>query len=260
VLPGGQYQNFPIPNPGSGRCPHKIVTGPDGNLWFQYASGLKIGRLTTAGAYAEFQVPSGIDVHDIAAAVDGNLWVTYSDYVDSCVGRITPTGQVTEFPLPFGSIPRGIVAGPDGAIWFADGYDIGRINPGASTTPSASFFSIAPCRVLDTRNAIGPLGGPALAGGVTRTFEIANHCGIPTTATAISGNITVTRPTTAGYLMLYPSGSTPPLASVINFRAGQTRANNAIFPLGSSGRLDVLCGMAGGNSVDFILDLNGYFQ
>ncbi len=114
--------------------------------------------------------------------------------------------------------------------------------------------------MLDTRNPVGPLGGPALVGGAARTFEIANQCGIPTTATAISANITITRPTIAGYLTLYPSGSTPPLASVINFRPGQTRANNAIVPLGASGRLDVLCGMPGGNSIDFILDLNGYFQ
>jgi streptogramin lyase len=57
VLPGGQYLNFPIPNPVSGLCPQKIVTGPDGNLWFQYANGLKVGRLTTGGAYTEFQVP-----------------------------------------------------------------------------------------------------------------------------------------------------------------------------------------------------------
>src|SRR5207237_10402170 len=98
---------------------------------------------------------------------------------------------------------------------------------------------------------------PALAGGAARTFEVVNHCGIPTTATAISANITITRPTTAGYLTLYPSGSTPPLASVINFRPGQTRANNAIVPLGASGRLDVLCGMASSSSVDFSLDVNG---
>jgi virginiamycin B lyase len=257
VLPGGTFQNFPLPNPVSGVCPYKIVVGPDGNLWFQYLGTARIGRLTTAGGYAEFSALSG-EVQDIAAAVDGNLWFTSTDFVDSWVGRATPAGQVTEFPLPFGSRPRGIAAGPDGAIWFADGYDIGRINPGVP--PPAAFFSVAPCRVLDTRNAIGPLGGPALAGGVARTFGIANHCGIPTTAKAISGNITVTRPTTAGYLTLYPSGSTRPLASVINFRAGQTRANNGVFPLGSSGSLDAFGGMPAGNSVDFILDLNGYFQ
>ena len=100
MLPGGQFQNFPIPNPVSGLCPHKIVAGPDGNLWFQYGSGLKIGRLTTAGVYTDFQLTSGTDVHDIAAGLDGNLWATHSDFVDAWVSRITPFGQVTEYPLP----------------------------------------------------------------------------------------------------------------------------------------------------------------
>jgi hypothetical protein len=178
--------------------------------------------------------------------------------VDGFVSRITTFGKVTEYPLRAGSIPRGIVAGPDGGVWFADGYDVGRINPGG--TPSASFYSIAPCRVVDTRNPAGPLGGPGLAGGATRSFAIATHCGIPATATAISANITVTSPTTAGYLTVFPSGATAPLASAINFRAGQTRANNAVLVLGLSGGVDVFTGLPGGHSVQFILDLNGYLQ
>ena len=208
--------------------------------------------------YTEFELGSGLVVHDIAAAVDGNLWATHSDFVDGFVSRITTFGQVTEYPLRTGSIPRGIVAGPDGGVWFADGYDVGRINPGG--TPSSSFYSIAPCRVVDTRGAAGPLGGPALGGGATRTFAIASQCGVPTTARAISVNITVTGPTTAGYLTLFPTGATPPLASAINFRAGQTRANNAVLVLGLSGSVDVFAGLAGGNGVHFILDLNGYLQ
>ncbi len=259
MLPGGQYQNFPIPNPVSGLCPHKIVS-PDGNLWFQYGSGLKIGRLTTAGSYAEFQVPSGIDVHDIAAAVDGNLWVTYSDYVNAWVGRITPTGQVTEFPLPFGSIPRGIVAGPDGAIWFANGYNIGRINPGASTTPPASFFSIAPCRVVDTRNPTGPYGGPSLTAGANRTFVFGGQCGIPATALAVALNVVAVLPTDGpGFLTLFPGGTTQPLAATMNYNLGKIRANSAIIPLGSLADLAVHCGQGTG-TVDMVIDVNGYFQ
>jgi streptogramin lyase len=258
VLPGGQYQDFPIPNPNSAFCPNKIVTGPDGNLWFQYLGDKFVGRLTTAGAYAEFSVPSGLPILDIAAGVDGNLWVTENDGVTPTVARITPAGQITEFPLDFGSYPRGIVAGPDGAIWFANGYTVGKINPGAP--PPLKFYTVAPCRVLDTRNATGLLGGPALAAGSARTFGIASHCGIPSTARAVSGNLTVTQSTSAGFLTVYPSGSTRPLASVINFRAGQTRANNTVVPLGASGGVDVFAGMPAGNTTQLILDLDGYFQ
>ena len=44
--------------------------------------------------------------------------------------------------------------------------------------------------------------------------------------------------------------------STINFRAGQTRANNAIVPLGTGGTLAVQSAAP----THFILDVNGYFE
>jgi hypothetical protein len=102
------------------------------------------------------------------------------------------------------------------------------------------------------------LGGPALAGGSARTFAIANQCGIPADATAVSVNVTITSPSTDGYVTCYPTGASPPLVSTINYRAGQTRANNAILLLGPAGDFDVSC--AGVGTVNFILDVNGYFK
>jgi len=112
--------------------------------------------------------------------------------------------------------------------------------------------------VIDTRNPDGPLGGPALQGGSARTFAIANQCGIPADATIVSVNVTITGPTAEGHLTFYPTGVSPPLVSTINFRAGQTRANNAVLLLGPAGDFDVSC--AGVGTVDFILDVNGYFR
>jgi len=53
-----------------------------------------------------------------------------------------------------------------------------------------------------------------------------------------------------------------PAVSTINFSAGQTRANNAIATLAAdgSGYLIAFAVVAGGGSVDLILDVNGYFQ
>ena len=121
------------------------------------------------------------------------------------------------------------------------------------------FYTLAPCRVIDTRNPDGSLGGPALAGGASRTFAIANQCGIPASATSVSTNVTITGPTAQGHLTFNPAGTPPPLVSTINYRAGQTRANNAILLLGAAGDFVVSCGQASG-TVDFILDVNGYFQ
>jgi IPT/TIG domain-containing protein len=122
-----------------------------------------------------------------------------------------------------------------------------------------SFFTVAPCRVLDTRNSIGPFGGPALSAGGSRTFVIAGQCGIPPTALSVAANVTVTGSTSGGFLSVYPAGSPVPLASTINFAAGQTRANNAILTLGPSGDITAATGQPAG-TVHFILDLTGYFQ
>src|SRR5882762_7616517 len=91
----------------------------------------------------------------------------------------------------------------------------------APVPPPLNFFTLTPCRVVDTRSAGGPL-----AAGVERTFPFAGICGIPATAIAVSVNIAVTQPTAAGNVRLYPAGSLVPTSSAINYSAGQTRTNN----------------------------------
>lgn len=129
----------------------------------------------------------------------------------------------------------------------------------ATAEGSLAFYSVAPCRVLDTRNALGPLGGPALNAGTDRTFTIVGACGIPATAKAISVNLAVTGSTGAGNLRLHPGGAAVPLAASINYAAGQTRANNSVVPLNPSGQLGVFCAQGAGTA-HLILDVNGYFQ
>lgn len=137
---------------------------------------------------------------------------------------------------------------------------IGLVSPPALSgqpTPAA-YYTIAPCRVVDTRNAVSPYGGPALAAGGTRTFSLASQCQVSSTAVAVSANITVTGPGAPGHLTVYPAGAPAPLASSINYRAGQTRANNVIVPLGPGG-LVVASGQALG-STHFLIDINGFFE
>jgi len=133
---------------------------------------------------------------------------------------------------------------------------MGSVMVPIDTACPASFFTVTPCRVADTRDPNGPYGGPALSAGVERTFVIANQCGIPATARAVSFNVTVTQPGSPGHVLLYPGGTGAPSVSTINFRAGQTRANNAIVPLGTGGTLAVQSAAP----THFILDVNGYFE
>jgi hypothetical protein len=85
-------------------------------------------------------------------------------------------------------------------------------------------------------------------------------CGIPASARAVSVNIAMTDATGSGHLRIYPAGAPLPNASLINFSAGQTRSNNAVLPLGANGDIVVYAGIGSGLTVDFILDVNGYFQ
>jgi len=129
-----------------------------------------------------------------------------------------------------------------------------------STPVATSFYTVTPCRVLDTRGPTGALGGPALQPSATRIFVVAGTCGLPAAARSVSVNVTVTNPATPGHLILFPGIGSAPLASTINFVPGRTRANNAVVALASdgSGSIAVKNGSAG--TVDLVLDVNGYFQ
>src|SRR5256885_1213622 len=87
----------PKPNP-LGE-PQFITAGPDGNLWFTALSGNAIGRITTAGSFTAFPIPTASSgPQGITAGPDGNMWFTERD--GNKIGRITPSGAIIEFPLP----------------------------------------------------------------------------------------------------------------------------------------------------------------
>jgi glucose/arabinose dehydrogenase len=178
-------------------------------------------------------------------------WIRFLEFdaSNAVVGGIQNLATAAEGPVSFRN-------GPDGLLYYAaiKSGAIYRMNP-----PDARFHTVAPCRTLDTRDAPGSFGGPALAAGTVRTFALTGRCGIPTTARTLSGNVTVTAPSAAGDLRFFPGGGTVPPTSTINFRAGQTRANNAVLTLSPTGSLSVRCDMASGG-VQLILDVNGYFE
>ena len=93
--------------------------------------------------------------------------------------------------------------------------------PPVAAQPS-SFYTVAPCRLLDTRDPGGSFGGPSLSFNASRSFTFAGRCGIATDAVAISANLTITSPSTAGFVTAYPASTMRPITSQLIFRAGQT--------------------------------------
>jgi hypothetical protein len=133
------------------------------------------------------------------------------------------------------------------------------VNTGGVYDPGQFFHTLTPCRLVDTRWADGPLGGPALAANTNRDFVVVGECGIPATAAALSVNLAVTAPAATGHFRLYPGGTTPPTVSSLNYSSGQTRGNNAIVKLGAAGDVGVRCVQASGTA-HAVIDVNGYFE
>jgi hypothetical protein len=129
----------------------------------------------------------------------------------------------------------------------------------AAASPPLVYYSVTPCRVLDTRQ---PVQGPALASGTARLVTVTGAaCGVPANARAIQANIAAVGPTGAGNVRLYPGDGAAPATSALNFAAGQTRANNGAFALAGNGNgsLALLATVTGPGSVNVVLDVAGYF-
>jgi hypothetical protein len=121
------------------------------------------------------------------------------------------------------------------------------------------FYSVAPCRLVDTRNANSVNGGPIFNATTTRNFEVRGRCGVPMTAKAVALNVTVTAATQSSWLALWPSGQTRPNVSTINFEASDPAlANGAIVGLSTNAQ-DLSVYNDYGN-VHVLLDVTGYFQ
>jgi hypothetical protein len=138
--------------------------------------------------------------------------------------------------------------------------ELGWKPPVAVSTGPTDFYSVTPCRLLDTRLAPGPYGAPAVPAGSDRVVVAVGRCGIPASAKAVSLNATAVTPPAAGNLRFFPGDGTAPNASTVNFVAGQTRANNAIVMLASSGSGTFAVRNSATASVDVVIDVNGYFE
>ncbi len=132
---------------------------------------------------------------------------------------------------------------------------VGWFDTGAPATGSR-FNPVAPYRTLDTRDGTGGLTG-TFASGQTRSFTATGSGGVPTTGvTAVVLNVTVTAPTAASHLTVFPAGQPQAAASNLNFVAGQTVPNLVVATVGANGRVDIF-NNAGTTHV--IADVVGWF-
>jgi len=120
-------------------------------------------------------------------------------------------------------------------------------------TEPGGFTSIAPARILDTRDA-----GGKLASTETRLLKVTGNGGVPdTNVSAVVLNVTVTETTANSYLTVFPTGTTRPVASNLNWSPGLTIPNLVVVKVGDGGNVSLY--QSGPGTAQVIVDVAGYY-
>ena len=128
---------------------------------------------------------------------------------------------------------------------------------GPTPVPQSSYHPLSPARVLDTRDGTGGVPRRPLGAGSHVDLVVAGQGGVPASgADAVVLNVTVTNASAASYLTVYPTGSSPPVASNLNWKPGRTVANLVTVALGSGGMVSAY---NGAGQVDVIFDVQGWY-
>src|SRR5207245_1026873 len=100
-----------------------------------------------------------------------------------------------------------------------------------------TYHPLTPARILDTRFS------SKVGTGGTINVQIEGKGGVPATGvSAVVLNVTATDTTAPGFLIVFPQGVTMPLASNLNFVAGQTVPNLVTVGLGTTGQVSIYNG------------------
>jgi hypothetical protein len=230
------------------------------------ANGTFGGPAIDGGAIRSFPIlSSACNVPASAEAYSFNVTVV----PHGLLGYLTawPTGQLQPLVSTLNSLDGTILAnaaivpaGAGGSVNFfpSNTTDLVVDINGYFAHPATgglSFYTVNPCRLVDTRNADGPLGGPIMNGGTSRTFPLASNCAQPSIAAAYSLNVTVQPSGPLGFLTAWPTGVAQPLVSTLNAPKGLIVANAALVPAGTSGSVDVYVS----STTQVIIDTSGYF-
>ena len=159
---------------------------------------------------------------------------------------------------------------PDGLVKIFNGSNgttdviadvVGYFGNEAQST-DGRFAALAPARVLDSRPgeaATDDWNNP-WPNDAARDVTIGGRGGVPTDATAVALNLTVVNTSADGYLTVWPAGANRPVASSVNWTAGQVVANRVIVKLGSGvlngGKISIYNAVG---STNVVADVVGYF-
>ena len=127
---------------------------------------------------------------------------------------------------------------------FSIGLDVLRnsstgVPPQFGAAAGGTFHTLTPQRILDTRSGVGAPAALVWPGG-TVSLKVTGTAGVPASGvSAVAMNVTVTDPTAASFLTAWPAGEARPLASNLNYVAGQTVPNMVVVKVGAGGKVDL---------------------
>ena len=148
-------------------------------------------------------------------------------------------------------------AGSADVVFDVAGY---VVTPTATPGPDGLDTPVVPKRVLDTRDGTGGVPAAAVGPGGTVSVRVNGQAGLPLTGvSAVVLNVTVDGPTAASYLTVWPTGVAQPVASNLNFVAGQTIPNRVIVQVGNNGTPGWVSFFNAAGSVNVIADIGGWF-
>ena len=130
--------------------------------------------------------------------------------------------------------------------WFPAGYPI----------RAGGLDAMSPARLLDTRVGLGATG-PVPPGATVKLADPNASSEPPTGVATVALNVTVTQPTRAGWVSVFPDGTPRPATSNVNFAAGATVASLVVSAVGTDGTVDVYNGSGG--TIQLIADISGWF-
>ncbi|MEU6293799.1 hypothetical protein [Streptomyces erythrochromogenes] len=146
-------------------------------------------------------------------------------------------------------------------VWTdADGQRVHVANNGIPAAQTGDrFTTLSPARLLDTRAGLGRAGTAPVAAGGEVSLQVAGRAGVPQSgAKAVVLNVTVTDPKSDGHLTVWPSGTTRPDSSNLNWTTGRTVPNQVVVPVGADGKVNLR--NAGWGTAHLIADVFGYYS
>jgi hypothetical protein len=228
----------------------------------------------TASVPKTIQITGRLGIPANAVAITGNLTVTGQQQAGYAsltkVPDANPATSTINFPLgdnrannitsplsSTGTVSITYKAGAGKQTHFlldVTGYFL-------NNSTGSTYKILTPVRVLDTRPAPDNIGLPGpIPANQNKEFQVAGVLTVPASATAVTGNLTITGQTKGGFVTLSTTAPpTDPTTSTINFPAGDTRANGVTIKLSPTGTLFVVYKASAGNTTQIIFDVTGYY-